>query len=161
MAEDQFPQSPEDAPTDQGPPLALVRYGLAKEIRLYPDALDFVAREEGGSDRFALANIRRISVQPGEVIPSKLMVLVELDDGNAVIAAEGMTNVRAFRAMLPLLREHAPHIEFDPVDLDDQLLQAVTNRRQSNMGCYLFVLASFALIALICVVGNFIRLAGH
>jgi hypothetical protein len=89
------------------------------------------------------------------------MVLVELDDGNTIIAAEGMTNVRAFRAMLPLLRERAPHIEFDPPDLDEQLLQAVTNRRQSNMGCYLFVLASFLLIALICVVGNFIRLAAH
>jgi hypothetical protein len=161
MADDNLDIAPSETTADQGPVLALVRYGLAKEIRLYADVLDFVAREEGGSDRFALANIRHITIQPGEVIPSKLMVLVELDDGNTIIAAEGMTNVRAFRAMLPLLRERAPHIEFDPSDLDEQLLQAVTNRRQSNMGCYLFVLASFLLIALICVVGNFIRLAAH
>jgi hypothetical protein len=137
--------------------LALVRYGLGKEIRLYPDALAFIENEEAENNRFALANIRRLSVQPGEHIPSKLEVVVELDDGNAVIAAEGMTNVRDFRRLLPLLRERAPHIELDPPDLDEQLQQAVTNRRQSNLGCYAFVLASFLLIALICVVGAFLR----
>ena len=137
--------------------LALVRFGLGKEIRLYPDALAFIENEEGENNRFALANIRRLLVQPGQRIPSKLEVVVELDDGNAVIAAEGMTNVRDFRRLLPLLRERAPHIELDPPDLDDQLLQAVTNRRQSNLGCYAFVLASFLLIALICVVGTLLR----
>src|SRR5579875_594914 len=138
----------------EGDMLALVRYGLAKEIRLYPNSLAFIEREAGENNLFALANIRRLSVQPGENIPSKLVVLLELDDGTAVIAAEGMTNVRDFRRMLPQLRERAPHIEFDPLDLDEQLAQAVQNRRQSNLGCYAFVLGSFLLIALICVIGT-------
>ncbi len=144
-------------PEDSADLLALVRYGLGKEIRLYPTALAFIENEEAENNQFALANIRRLIVQPGQRIPSKLEVVVELDDGNAVIAAEGMTNVRDFRDLLPLLQERAPHITLDPPDLDEQLLQAVTNRRQSNLGCYAFVLASFLLIALICVVGTLLR----
>ncbi|MBA3826137.1 MAG: hypothetical protein H0X24_19830 [Ktedonobacterales bacterium] len=149
---------PEDG---EAAPLALVRYGLAKEIRLYPDALTFIEREDGEVNRFILASIRRISLQPGEKIPSKLVLLVELEDSTTVIAAEGMTNVRDFRRLLPRLRELAPAIEFEPADLDDQLLQAVTNRRQANLGCYATVLVSFGLVALLCVIGNLVRTLGH
>jgi hypothetical protein len=146
---------------EEGDLLALVRFGLAKEIRLYPDALAFIELEAGENNRFALANIRRLSVQPGENIPSKLVVLLDLDDGNAVIAAEGMTNVRDFRRMLPLLQERAPHIELDPPDLDEQLAQAMTSRRASNLGCYAFTLGAFLLIALICVIGSLLRQVAH
>ncbi len=142
-------------------PLALVRYGLAKEIRLYPDTLTFVEREDGEVNRFALASIRRLSLQPGEKQPSKLVMVIELEDGTAVIAAEGMTNVSDFRQMLPLLSELAPAIVLEPADMADQLLQAVTNRRQANLGCYVTVLVSFGLVALLCVIGNFIRTLPH
>jgi hypothetical protein len=149
------------SPDHEAAPLALVRYGLAKEIRLYPDALTFVEREEGEVNRFMLNSIQRISLQPGEKIPSKLVLVVELEDGTAVIAAEGMTNVRDFRRLLPQLREYAPHIELDPPDMDDQLQQAVTNRRQTNLGCYVVVLGSFGIVALLCIIGNFIRTLPH
>ena len=154
---------PHPTPPDEGETasLALVRYGLAKEIRLYPDALTFIEREDGETNRFLLANIRRISMQPGEKLPSKLVLLVDLEDGTTVIAAEGMTNVRDFRRLLPLLREQAPHIELDPPDMADQLQQAVTNRRQANLGCYLTVFVSFGLVALLCIIGNLVRTLGH
>jgi hypothetical protein len=154
---------PQPLPSDGGEaaPLAVVRYGLAKEIRLYPDALTFVEKEEGEVNRFNFATIRRISLQPGEKIPSKLVLLVELEDGTAVIAAEGMTNVRDFGRMLPLLHQYAPDVELDPPDMDEQLVQAVVNRRQTNLGCFLTVLVSFGLVALLCVIGNFVRTLGH
>lgn len=138
-------------------PVAVVRFGLAKELRLYPDALTVIEREEGEENRFALANIRRLLLQPGEKIPSKLILLLELDDDNVVIAAEGMTNVRDFGRMLPQLRHYAPHLQFDPPDMEAQLEQAQINRRQSNYGCYGFVLAATLLIALICVGGELLK----
>lgn len=147
--------------SSEAAPLALVRYGLAKEIRLYPDALTFVEREDGEDNHFTLSSIRRLILQPGEKIPSKLILLVELDDDTTVIAAEGMTNVRDFRHLLPLLREYAPHIELDPADMDVQLQQAVINRRQTNLGCYGVALASFVLVALLCVIGNLVRTLAH
>ena len=142
-----------DEAADQAP-LVLVRYGLAREIQLFPDALVFVSREENDEDRFPLSDIRQIIMQPGERIPSKLLLLLELADGPPIIVAEGMTNVRDFRQILARLPELAPHITLDPADMDAQLAQAVRNRRQTNLGCYSVFLTVFVLIALICVIGN-------
>ncbi len=149
------PGLPDSAPADETP-IAVVRYGLAKEIQLLPNALAFLAREEGEVDRFALASIRTISLQPGERIPSKLLLLLELADGTTLIAAEGMTNVQAFRQLLMRLQEIAPQIVLDPPDMDEQLAQAVINRRQTNLGCYGTFLAAVLLIVLVFVIGNFI-----
>jgi len=143
---------PFEAPEET--PLVVVRYGLAKEIQLLPDALVFLSHEEGDADRFPLASIRRLIVQPGEKIPSKLIVMLELDDGTTLIAGEGMTNVRAFRQLLAHLPEVAPHLQLDPPDMDVQLQQAVTNRRQTNLGCYGAVLAATFLVVLIFVISN-------
>ncbi len=143
---------PLDAPEET--PLVVVRYGLAKEIQLFPDALVFLSREEGDADRFSLASIRRLIMQPGEKIPSKLIVLLELDDGTMLIAGEGMTNVRDFRKLLVHLPDVAPHIQLDPPDMDAQLQQALANRRQTNLGCYGAVLAAALFIVLIFVISN-------
>ncbi len=144
----------ESSSADDTQPLRSLRYGLAKEIQLFPDSLVFVAREEGDEQRFNLANIRRLSIEPGERVPSKLIMLLELDDGNTVIAAEGMTNVRAFREMLPLIKQQAPHIVFEPEDLSDQLQQALINRRQTNFGCYGVVLVAILVVLLVCGLGQ-------
>lgn len=137
-------------------PLALVRYGIAREIQLFPDALVFVEREDAEASRFDLATIRTLIVQPGERVPSKLLILLELNDGATVIAAEGMTNVRAFLRFLPALQAAAPHLRLDPPDMAAQLDQAVANRRQANLGCYGAVAAAALLIVLIFLIGSLI-----
>lgn len=117
-------------------PLARVRYGLGKELQLYPDSLVILRREEFAADRFELAQIRRIILTPGDPNPSKLILMLELDDGNTIIATEGMSSVAEFRALLGKLREIAPQIETDPPDMDAQLGQALDIRRRSLLGCY-------------------------
>ncbi len=134
--------------------LALVRYGLGKEIRLFPTRIAFISREEGDDDRFELSKIRALGLQPGEHIPSKLIVLLEFLDGTSIIVGEGMTNVRDFTHLLSVLSEVAPQIALDPPDMAEQLRQAVVNRRQSNLGCYVAVLVSALVLAAICALGN-------
>jgi hypothetical protein len=119
-----------------GEPLARVRYGLAKELRLYPDSLVVEYLEEHEETRITLDNIKRLILTPGEYNPSKLVLMVDLDDGNTVIVAEGMSNVRGFRALLAKLQEIRPAIELDPADMDTQLQQALEIRRRGLLGCY-------------------------
>jgi len=129
-------------PEAEPQPLARVRYGLGKELRLYPDA--FVARQSEVDDelRFNLEHIQRLILMPGEYTPSKLVLMFELDDGNTVIIAEGMTNVRDFRRLLSALSEVRPEIELDPPNMDEQLMQALDIRRRSALGCYGFLFGS-------------------
>ncbi len=117
-------------------PLARVRYGLAKELRLYPDSLVVELKEEHEETRYNLDRIKRLILTPGDYNPAKLVLMFDLDDGNTVIAAEGMTNVRDFRTLLAKLRESRPQIELDPPDMDAQLQQALEIRRRSMLGCY-------------------------
>src|SRR5262249_35600993 len=84
----------------------------------------------------SLDHIVRLILSPGEHNPSKLVLMFDLDDGNRVIAAEGMSNVRDFRKLLAKLREIRPQIELDPPDMDTQLGQALDIRRRSLLGCY-------------------------
>ncbi len=130
-------------------PLARVRYGLGKELLLYPDSFVLLRREEAEADRVELANIKRLILTPGEPNPSKLILMFDLDDGNTVIAAEGMTSVSEFRALLAKLREIAPQIELEPSDMDIQLKQALDIRRRSLIGCYGAVLGSCLLLWII------------
>lgn len=127
----------------RGQPLSIVRYGIAKELRLYPDRLVTVAYEEGEETAYYFDSINRLVLTPGEHIPSKLMLMLDLKDDNTIIVAEGMTNVKDFRKLLDRLAEVHPEIELDPADMDEQLRQAVEIRRRSNYGCYGFVLATF------------------
>jgi hypothetical protein len=121
---------------EEAQPLARVRYGIAKELRLYPDTFIAESLEEREETRISLDNIRRVILTPGEHIPSKLVLMFDLDDDNTVIVAEGMTNVRDFRTLLAKLHEIRPAIELDPPDMDEQLRQALDIRRRSQLGCY-------------------------
>jgi hypothetical protein len=127
-------EASEDAAEEQ--PLARVRYGLGKELQLFPDSLVILRREEFAADRFELAQVRRVILTPGDPNPSKLILMLELDDGATIIAAEGMSSVSEFRTLLGKLREVAPQIETDPPDMDVQLGQALDIRRRSLLGCY-------------------------
>ena len=102
--------------------------------------------------------MRRLIMLPGEYTPSKLVVMIELDDGSTLIAAEGMTNVRDFRKLLAALVETRPEIELDPPNMDEQLMQALDIKRRSLLGCYGFVLGSCVLLWIIYLVVAFI---GH
>ncbi|HEX6818509.1 MAG TPA: hypothetical protein VF120_09060 [Ktedonobacterales bacterium] len=127
-----------DQSLEQAEPQALarVRYGLAKELRLYPDSIVVELKEEHEETRYSLDSIKRIVLTPGEYNPSKLVLMFDLDDDTTVIAAEGMTNVRDFRVLLARLREIRPEIELEPPDMDAQLQQAMEIRRRSLLGCY-------------------------
>ncbi len=124
-------------------PLSIVRYGIAKELRLYRDRLVTVAYEEGEQTAYYFDSINRLVLTPGEHIPSKLMLMLDLTDGNTIIVAEGLTNVKGFRSLLARLVETHPEIELDPANMNEQLRQALEIRRRSNYGCYGFVLATF------------------
>ncbi len=124
------------AEPDEEQPLARVRYGLGKELLLYPDSFVVLRREEAEADRYELAEIRRLILTPGDPNPSKLVLMFDLADGNTVIVAEGVSSVAEFRTLLSKLREIAPQIEMDPPDMDAQLGQALDIRRRSLLGCY-------------------------
>jgi hypothetical protein len=82
--------------------------------------------------------------------------MLDLDDGNTVIAAEGVTNVRDFRKLLARLTEVAPQIELDPPDMDEQLRQALEIRTRVQLGCYGAVLGTILLIWIIYLIVAFI-----
>jgi hypothetical protein len=154
-----FPDGPDGGEEESEPaPLARVRYGLGKELRLYPDALVVLLREEREETRYTLANIRRLILMPGEHTPSKLVLMFDLDDGTTVIAAEGVSNVRAFRTLLAALHNVRPEIDLDPPDMDQQLAQALEIRRRYSVGCYGLVLGSCLLLWIIYLIVAFI---GH
>lgn len=142
----------------QPQPLARVRYGLGKELRLYPDVL--VARQNEVDDelRLNLDHIRRLILMPGEHTPSKLVLMFELDDGNTIIVAEGMTNVKDFRKLLGVLAETRPAIELDPPNMDEQLMQALEIRRRSLLGCYGFAFGTCVILWLVYII---VALIGH
>ena len=153
-----LPDEPDasDEPESGERPLARVRYGLGKELQLYPDSFNVALLEEHTETRFNLASIRRMILAPGDPNPSKLVLMFELDDSNVVIVAEGMSNVRDFRKLLPELQRVAPAIELDPPDMDAQLAQALDIRKRSLFGCYGVVIGLCVLAWVIYLVVAFI-----
>lgn len=145
---------------EEAQPLVRVRYGLGKELLLYPDAFVVVHKEERDELRLNLDNIRRLILAPGEYTPSKLVLMFDLDDGNTIIAAEGMTNVRDFRKLLARLVEIRPEIELDPPNMDEQLMQALDIRKRSLIGCYGFVFGVVLLIWIVYLIVAFIGARG-
>lgn len=141
-------------------PLARVRYGLGKELLLYPDAFVVVHKEERDELRLNLDSIRRLILAPGEYTPSKLVLMFDLDDGNTIIAAEGMTNVRDFRKLLAQLTEIRPAIDLDPPNMDEQLMQALDIRKRSLIGCYGFVFGACLLVWIVYLIVAFIGARG-
>lgn len=126
--------------------LGRVRYGLGKELRLYHDEFAVVNVETGEDLRLRLSNIRRLILAPGEQVPSKLVLMFDLDDGNTIIAAEGMSNVKDFRKLLASLVALKPELELDPANMDEQLAQALDIRRRSLLGCYGSIVVACALL---------------
>ena len=122
-----------------------MRFGTGKEIRLYADELVVTGVEEGQEIRLRLESISRLILVPGDPHPSKLVLMADLDDDTTMILAEGMSNARDFRAMLPRIREFCPDMQFDPPDMEEQLRQALNTRRAWTLTCY----GTFLLICIV------------
>lgn len=133
-------------------PISTVHYGIGKELLLYIDELVVTGKEEDQETHLRLDAIKRLTLMPGDPNPAKLILMADLDDGTTVILAEGMSNARDFRAMLPHLIELAPDLQLDPPDMAEQLRQALNNRRAWSITCYgaiLLVCISLCLLYLI------------
>jgi hypothetical protein len=142
--------------------LECVRYGLGKELRLQPSEFAVVNLETHEEMRVSLASIRRLILAPGDPVPSKLVLMFDLDDGNTIIAAEGMSNVKDFRKLLARLLDIKPDLALDPPNMDEQLMQALDIRRRSLLGCYgSVVLACFVLWVVYMAVALLPHVAGH
>ena len=138
-------------------PISTVRFGLGKEIQLYTDELVVTAKEEDQETRLQLSAIKRLILVPGDPNPAKLVLMADLQDETTLILAEGMSNVRDFRAMLPHIIELSPDIQLDPPDMYEQLRQALNNRRAWTITCYgsilLVCLLLFALYLVVTFIG--------
>ena len=126
-------------------PISVVRFGMGKEIQLYHNELVVTGQEENQELCVQLSEIKRITLMPGDPNPSKLILLADLDDDTTMILAEGMSNARSFREMLPHLLERCPGLELDPPDMAEQLRQALNTRRAWTLTCY----GSFILICIL------------
>lgn len=139
-------------------PISTVRFGMGKELQLYPSELVVTGQEENKELHLQLQAIKRLTLIPGDPNPSKLILMADLDDDTTIILAEGMSNARDFRAMLPLLIELSPDIQLDPPDMHEQLRQALNNRRAWTLTCYgSFILICsmlFVLYLLIAFIGS-------
>ena len=158
---DQDGMAERDSGAETGEMLVRVRFGLGKELQLYPDELVVVQHEAHDELRLRLDSLKRMILAPGEQTPSKLVLLFDLDDGNTIIAAEGMSNVRDFRKLLDRLTVIKPDLELDPPNMDEQLVQALDVRRRSLLGCYGFLLAACVLVWVIYMVVAFIGAHAH
>ena len=143
------PPAPEASAQGDDDLLARVRYGLGKELRLYPSEIGLVQQEGGAELRLRLEHLQRLILSPGEQDPSKLVLMFDLDDGTTMIGAEGMSNVRDFRALLARLLELRPALEMDPPNMDEQLAQALDIRRRSLLGCYGAIARACAVVWLV------------
>src|SRR6266566_2807639 len=146
-----------DNKTVEKHPISTVRFGMGKEIRLYTDELVVTAQEEDQETRIQLSALKRLTLMPGDPNPSKLILMADLDDDTTIILAEGMTNARDFRAMLPHLIELCPDLQLDPPDMGEQLRQALNNRRAWTLTCYgailLVCIGLFLLYLLVAYIG--------
>lgn len=138
-------------------PISTVRYGMGKEIQLYEHELVIESREEDKEIRLPLETIERLILTPGDPTPSKLVLIADLNDGSSVLLAEGMTNARDFREMLPRLTELCPTLQLDPPDMAEQLRQALNNKRAWSLTCYgaiiLLCILLYSLYLLITFIG--------
>jgi len=123
-------------------PISTVRFGMGKELRLYSEELVVTGQEENKELHLQLQAIKQLTLMPGDPNPSKLILMADLDDETTIILAEGMSNARDFRKMLPHIIELNPDIQLDPADMPEQLRQALNTRRAWTITCY----GSFILI---------------
>ncbi|MGZ3608842.1 MAG: hypothetical protein ACXWPS_04875 [Ktedonobacteraceae bacterium] len=131
-----------DSPDSIHDPISTVRFGIGKELRLYHDEIVSTGSEEDKELHIQLQAINRLTLMPGDPNPSKLILMADLDDDTTIILAEGMSNARDFRKMLPYIIELIPDLQLDPPDMSEQLRQALNTRRAWALTCY----GSFILI---------------
>jgi hypothetical protein len=147
-----------DNEASKRPPVSVVRFGLGKEIQLYHDEFVVTTLEEGREIHLPLHEIKRLTLMPGDPNPSKLILMADLEDETTVILAEGMSNARGFRELLPRLQELHPDILLDPPDMGEQLRQALNNRRAWTLTCYgtiiLICLLLYGLYMLVAFLGS-------
>lgn len=140
-------------------PIYVVRFGIGKEIQLYQNDLVITGQEEGYVQQVPLSEIKRLILTPGEPVPSKLILMADLTNEETIVLAEGMTNARGFREMLPHLQELLPALQLDPPDMAEQLRQALNNRRAWTLTCYgAIILLCIGLYVLYLVVAFLSRL---
>ena len=137
-------------------PISIVRFGMGKEIQLYIDELVITGQEEDKEIRLQLLAIKRLILMPGDPNPAKLVLMADLDDDTNIILAEGMTNERDFRTMLPHIIELCPDIQLDPPDMSEQLRQALNTRRAWTLTCYGAILLICILLYVLYLVVTFI-----
>ena len=141
-------------------PISIVRFGIGKEIQLYYDEL-VVTGQEDQEVRVQLTAIKRLTLMPGDPNPAKLVLMADLDDDTTIILAEGMTNARDFRAMLPHLLELCPDLQLDPPDMGEQLRQALNTRRAWTLTCYgtfiLVCILLYGLYLLVAYIGAYVH----
>jgi len=134
-------------------PISTVRFGIGKELCLYNDELVATGSEEEKELHVQLQAIKRLTLMPGDPNPSKLILMADLDDDTTLILAEGMSNARDFRKMLPHIIELNPDLQLDPPDMSEQLRQALNTRRAWTLTCYgTFILICVMLFVLYLVV---------
>jgi hypothetical protein len=134
-------------------PISTVRFGIGKELRLYHHGLVVTGSEEDKEIYIQLQAIKRLTLMPGDPNPSKLILMADLDDDTTIILAEGMSNARDFRKMLPHLLELNPNLHLDPPDMSEQLRQALNTRRAWTLTCYgSFILICAMLYALYLII---------
>jgi len=137
-------------------PISTVRFGLGKELQLYTDELVVTGQEENKELHLQLQAIKRLTLIPGDPNPSKLILMADLDDDTTIILAEGMSNARDFRTMLPHIIELSPDIQLDPPDMPEQLRQALNNRRAWTLTCYGSIILIFVTLSVLYLVVAFI-----
>lgn len=137
-------------------PVSRVRFGIGKELQLYKNEFVVTNPEEGKEIRLPLHEIKLLTLMPGDPNPSKLVLLADLDDDSTIILAEGMSNAKAFRAMLPHMKELHPDLELDPPDMGEQLRQALNTRRAWTLTCYGSILLVCAFLYILYMVVAFI-----
>ena len=70
-------------------PISVVRFGMGKEIRLYHDELVVTGKEENQETRLQLEVIERLILMPGDPNPAKLVLLADLEWGDADAVRQG------------------------------------------------------------------------
>src|SRR2546429_9912867 len=136
--------------------ISVVRFGIGKEIQLYTDELVVTGQDEDQETRVQLDDIKRHILVPGDPTPSKLVLMADLYDDTTIILAEGMSNARDFRAMLPHIIELCPDLQLDPPDMGEQLRQALNNRRAWTLTCYGSIILICILLYVLYLVVTFI-----
>jgi hypothetical protein len=118
--------------------------------------LVITGNEQTSDIHVPLEELRRLTLVPGDPTPSKLVLMADMDDDSTIILAEGMTNAKDFREMIPHIMERCPDLELDPPDMVEQLRQALNNRRAWSITCYggclmvfLFVVVVYFIVVLI------------